>query len=348
MKRENSATITAFGDILLHGRVYGGTKKTSNFKFNKQLSNVEDLLGKTDLTIGNLETVLAGKEYGLSSFPKFNGPAEIAYTLKDFGVDIVTIANNHVLDMGEKGLNKSIQNIKKAGLIYDGAYVSKEDSETLRVFDINGLRVCFISYTQSTNGIKLPENKPYLVNTFRNTSLLRLTRIMRKLKTDNIVDVLILNIHFGSEYHLEPSSRQREMSRSLADAGADVIIGHHPHVLQPPEWIETSKGTHTFVAYSLGNFFSGQDGLHRQIGAVLSFKVRKPDMKYKRIVVEDVKYDLTFVNREKRLRYDIYKLRDWIKNNKYIETMDNKYDANDIYEQVATRIMSSAKEVKVN
>lgn len=113
LNKSNRFTLTAVGDILLHGRVYGGLKKKSGYDFENQLKNVSDLLGKTDITIGNLESIIAGNEIGLSSFPKFNAPVEIGYALKDLGFDIVTIANNHVLDRGVEGLLKSIQNLKK-------------------------------------------------------------------------------------------------------------------------------------------------------------------------------------------------------------------------------------------
>src|SRR5690625_5275887 len=141
-KSGNSITLTAVGDILLHGRVYGGLKKKSNFIFDEQLAGVRELLGKTDLTIANLETPIAGTEFGLSGFPRFNAPKEIGYTLKNMGVDLVTLANNHVLDQGEEGLLKTIENLEKIGLIYDGAYKSLEDSETLRVFYVNGISIC--------------------------------------------------------------------------------------------------------------------------------------------------------------------------------------------------------------
>src|SRR5699024_1586655 len=172
----NSVTLTAVGDILMHGRVYGGLKKTSGYNFNRQLQNVNGLLGETDITIANLESIIAGNEVGLSSFPKFNGPVEIGYTLKEMGVNLVTIANNHVLDRGEEGLLKSIENLEEIGLEYDGAYKSLEDSERLRIITKNGLRICFISYTRGTNGIKIPEDKPYLVNSLRKTTTLKLSK----------------------------------------------------------------------------------------------------------------------------------------------------------------------------
>lgn len=334
----NSFTLSAVGDILLHGRVYGGLRKKSGYDFVNQLINVEPLLGKTDITMGNLESIIAGNEIGLSSFPRFNAPMEIGIALKELGFDILTLANNHALDRGAEGLLKSISNIKKIGLEYDGAYESEEDQKRLRIKNINGLNVCFLSYTNSTNGIKIPEDKPYLVNTLKKKSVLKLSKEMREIKRKNIADVIILSLHFGSEYHLFPTSRQKEMCATFADAGADVIIGHHPHVLQPPEWIETSRGTKTFVAYSLGNFFTGQNGLHRQIGAVLSLKVSKPDNKYKYIKVENPEYRLTFVEREKRLRYVIYIFNEYIKDYKYIELEEGRFDSLEVYKSVKDRL----------
>lgn len=344
-KNPKSLTISAVGDILLHGRVYGGLKKKSNFKFDEQLRPVKDLLGQTDITIANLETIIGGVELGLSGFPKFNAPAEIGYTLKELGVDLVTIANNHVLDKGEKGLLKSISNLEKIGLEYDGAYKSEEDKDRLRVFERNGLKVAFISYTSGTNGIKVPSDKPYLVNTLKNTTTLKLIKEIRKIKNDKLADIIIASLHFGKEYHLNPSAKQRELAASLADAGADVILGHHPHVLQPPEWIETSRGTKSFVAYSLGNFFSGQNGLHRQIGAVLSLEITKPHEDFRGIVIKRPRYDLTFVNREGRLKYNIYLFREWIKDNEYIETSYGKFNAKKVYEETRTRMNSVIKDL---
>lgn len=347
VKESNSFTLTAVGDILLHARVYGGLKKKSGYDFTNQLKNVSSLLGKTDLTTGNLESIIAGNEIGISSFPKFNAPTEAGYALKELGFDLVTIANNHVLDKGAEGLLKSIQNLQKIGLEYDGAYESSEDQERLRIIKMNGLKVCFLSYTKGTNGIKIPKDKPYLVNSLRNKSVLKITKEMRKIKNEKLADVIIVSMHFGEEYHLNPSAKQKEIASSLSDAGADVIIGHHPHVLQPPEWIENSRGTKTFVAYSLGNFFSGQNGLYRQIGATLSLEISKPDKKYKGLVVKNPKYNLTFVEREERLRYGINIFSDYINSNEYIEMEEGKFNSKEVYESVKNRMRTNIHDLEI-
>ncbi|UJL48327.1 CapA family protein [Virgibacillus sp. NKC19-16] len=345
---DNTVTLTAVGDILLHGRVYGGTNKKKGYNFLNQFKNVSGLLGNSDLTVANLETIIAGKELGLSSFPKFNAPEDIGYALKEMGVDLVSIANNHVLDRGEEGLLRSIENLEKIGLEYDGAYKSEDDKDRLRIFEKNGLKVCFISYTRGTNGIKIPSDKLYLVNSLKKTSVLNISKEIRKIKSDNLADVVIVNMHFGEEYHLSPSSEQREIAASIADAGADVIIGHHSHVLQPPEWLETSYGTKSLVAYSLGNFISGQNGLHRQIGGALHLKISKPDPDYKGIVVSNPKYDLTFVEREERLRYGIHLFRDWVKDNEYIITDHGKFPAKEVYTEVQNRLRKEINDLEIN
>ncbi|WP_449355100.1 CapA family protein [Virgibacillus natechei] len=344
---DNTVTLTGVGDILLHGRVYGGTKKKSGYNFLNQFKNVSGLLGKSDLTVANLETIIAGKELGLSSFPKFNAPEDIGYALKDMGVDLVSIANNHVLDRGEEGLLRSIENLEKIGLEYDGAYKSEDDKDRFRIFERNGLKVCFISYTKGTNGIKVPDSKPYLVNSLQKTGMLKITKQMRKIKKDEIADIIIVNMHFGDEYHLNPISEQREIAAALSDAGADVILGHHSHVLQPPEWIENSRGGKTFVAYSLGNFISGQDGLHRQIGASLSLEITRPDPKYRRVIVKNPQYSLTFVQREKRLKYGIYLFREWIKNNDYIITDHGEFLSEEVYNEVKNRMRREISDLDI-
>ena len=335
--KKKSVSLTAVGDVLLHASVYGGLNKTSGYTFNEQLKNVKHLLGKTDLTVANLETIIAGNSIGLSEYPKFNAPVEIGYTLKEMGVDLVTIANNHVLDRGEEGLLKSIENLETIGLEYDGAYKSAKDKKRLRIIDVNGLKVCFLSFTRGTNKNEVPADKPFLVNTLKNNPIIKINNRMRWLKERNIVDVIVVNMHFGKEYHLFPSRYQRELAASLSDGGADVIIGHHPHVLQPPEWIENSRGTKTFVAYSMGNFFSGQNGVYRQIGATLTLDLVKPNPEYKEVIVKNPSYRLTFTKKESN-RVNIYELEKWIKKNKTIETTDALFRSKEVYKKIKNRM----------
>lgn len=347
VKNSKSITFSAIGDVLLHGRVYGGINNKTGCDFDNQLKNISGLLGKTDITMANLESIIAGNKLPLSSFPRFNAPVEIGYSLKKLGVDIVTLANNHVMDKGEEGLLHSINNLEEIGLEYDGAYKSKEDSERVRVIERKGLKIAFISYTRGINGMEVPEGKSYLVNLLKNTTRLKLGGRIRAIKNKKIADVVIVNLHFGSEYHLEPSTYQQELTRSLADAGADVILGHHPHVLQPIEWINTSRGTKSLVAYSLGNFFSGQVGLYRQIGGAISFIITKPHEDFQGIEISDVKFDLSYVQHEEGLKVNIHLLKEWVRNNKYIETTEGQFDSERVYREIKSHLSSRIVDLEI-
>src|SRR5699024_3484538 len=331
MQMDNTVSITAVGDVLLHGRVYGGLGKKSGYTFDEQLQNVKNLIGNSNINIANLETVIGGNEMGLSGFPRFNAPVEIASSLKKLGIDIVNLANNHIMDKGEEGILKTIDNLEQVGMEYVGAYKSEEDNLQLRIYNINNLKICIIGYTQGLNGHKLPQSKEYLANILKDQSLVKVRRTIERIKRKEHVDVIIANVHFGSEYRLLPNSRQDEIAHTFAEGGADIILGHHPHVLQPPKWIENSFGDKSFVAYSLGNFFSGQNGLHRQVGAVLSINVTKPYEDYKNIVISDPKYELTYVNRTKRLRYDMHLFREWIEKSPYLDVDKRKVKALEAY-----------------
>src|SRR5699024_8138730 len=159
---------------------------------------------------------------GLSSFPDFNSPIEIGYLLKDYGVDIVNLANNHVLDKGKKGVITSIKNWNKIGIPYVGAYKLEEDQKTLRIFHKNGLRVCFVSCSRNLE-IKIIVHYVYLVNYFHITKILKISNEIRQILSMDLSEVIICSIHFCEEYHMLPTADQKKMVASLADAGADVI-----------------------------------------------------------------------------------------------------------------------------
>src|SRR5699024_927716 len=176
-----------------------------------------------------------GEEMGLSSFPKFNNPIELVENLKSFGTDIVTNSNNHTMDLGVEGALKSIENIKKVGLMYVGSHSSKKDKNTYRIINRNGIKCAFLSYTAVTLGNNPPKNKGYLLNRIIKGQTKLVRQEIEELKKNHKPDVIIVSLHYGREYPLLPVSSQKEISASVSDAGADIIIGHHPHVLQHVE-----------------------------------------------------------------------------------------------------------------
>ncbi|MEN2466408.1 CapA family protein [Ornithinibacillus sp. JPR2-1] len=337
--------LVATGDVLLHDRIYNLCKTNNGtYDFTKKMAPAEKLLKSGDITLVNLESIVAGEELGLASFPKFNNPVELAENLKQFGTDIVSNSNNHTMDFGEEGALKSIENLEKIGLMYVGSYKSEKDRKKYRIIEKNGIKCAFLSYTCVTLGSNPPKNKDYLLNRIVKNQTKDVRREIERLKEAHSPDVVIVSLHFGREYPLYPVSSQKEVAASISDAGADIIIGHHPHVLQPAEWITNSRGRKTFVIYSLGNFYTGQKGLYRQIGGVLSLEISKDS--YGAVVKKPI-LDLTFVDSNKGGGYQMYPFVDYIQKNPYIKTPHGEFDSLEVYSEISNRYKDWMPEIEI-
>ena len=299
----STATLSAIGDILIHDRVYNPAHLgNSQYDFMPLLLPVQSYLENADITVANQETMIGGVEIGLSSYPSFNSPKEVGAALKESGVDIVTLANNHTLDRGEKVIQSAIAHWNELDMPYTGSYLSADDQMNIRTIEKNGIIFSFLAYTYGTNGIPVPEDKQYLVN------LIEEEKIKQEiLKAKEISDVVVVSLHFGNEYQRLPSDEQKEVAHKTANAGADIIIGHHPHVLQPMEWITKEDGKRTFVAYSLGNFLSGQLGDYRDLGGIMQIKVEKTvENDETTITLKDPLFIPTYVSED----YTVYPLNE--------------------------------------
>jgi poly-gamma-glutamate synthesis protein (capsule biosynthesis protein) len=157
-------TIGAIGDILIHESVYKDAFNGSKYNFDPMFGNVKGLLEKPDILTANQESIAGGTELGLSGYPSFNSPYEVLDALVHAGVDMVSTANNHSLDKGEKGIQSEIHYLDSIGLPYVGSFRNEQDQKTLRIIEKNGIKVAFLAYTFGTNGIKVPPGKDYLVN----------------------------------------------------------------------------------------------------------------------------------------------------------------------------------------
>ncbi|KMM37280.1 CapA family protein [Guptibacillus hwajinpoensis] len=289
----SSITLAAVGDILIHDRVYEKAVEGNSYNFNPMLSKVQKQLQDADITFANQETVIGGTSIGLSSYPSFNSPTEVGDALKSSGVDIVSMANNHTLDRGEKAIQNAIKHWNKIGILYTGSYLSEKDRKEIRTIEQNGISVAFLAYTYGTNGIRPPSGKPYLVN-YIDRELIKNDILAAKKEADAVV----VSIHFGNEYERYPSNDQLALSSDIAEAGADLILGHHPHVLQPLEWIETSDDRKVLVAYSLGNFLSGQRMDYKDIGGILKVNIVKKEFRgISTITVTSPSFTPTFVDK---------------------------------------------------
>ncbi|MYL59646.1 CapA family protein [Virgibacillus halodenitrificans] len=274
-KMNKQITLSAVGDILIHDRVYDDARVKDTFNFMPMLDRVDSYLKASSVTFANQETMVGGEEIGLSGYPRFNSPYEIGEALKKAGVDVVSLANNHTLDHGEEAIHNAINYWKEKDMMYTGAYESKADQEKLRIYETNeDISLAFLAYTYGTNGITEPENKDYLVNQIDEQQIA--TEIA---EAEKQADVVVLSLHFGDEYERLPNERQKDLVQFATDQGADIILGHHPHVLQPVEWVKGKGGKRSFVIYSLGNFLSGQDEFYRRIGGVLTLTLTKEEKK---------------------------------------------------------------------
>ncbi|WP_163527713.1 CapA family protein [Halobacillus ihumii] len=297
--RPSSISISAVGDVLIHDRVYNDAKvKNGGYNFMPMLKQVKPYLEDTTITMANQETMIGGEELGLSGYPAFNSPKEIGNNLKELGIDVVTLANNHSLDQGESGIRNAIRHWNSLGMMYTGVYKNKKDRERIRVYETKeGIDVSFLSYTYGTNGIPVPEDKPYLVN------LIDKGKMKRDIsKAKKVSDAVILSLHFGKQYKPLPSQRQKDLVQFAADQGVHAVIGHHPHVLQPIEWVEGQQGNKMLAVYSLGNFFSGQDAFPKRVGGIIKFNFVKDHGKVR---VERPRFVLTYVTSSGPHNYEV-------------------------------------------
>jgi poly-gamma-glutamate synthesis protein (capsule biosynthesis protein) len=282
---ESRIEIGMIGDVLLHWPLYNYAS------FLPSLEPVKEELESLDFLLANQESLPTGDEFGLFGYPNFSSPAYIINDLKTVGVDMISMANNHVLDQKEAGVLDAIQNMKKYDMPYIGAYESLEDLQTDRIFQVDDVNLGFLSYTYGTNGHEIPAGKDYLVNLI---DVERIAHDIRLLKPK--VDFVIVSMHWGTEYELEQNDRQRELAQALADAGADVIFGQHPHVIQPYELITTSDGHRTHVFYSLGNFFSAQGFGYTNIGGIAKLEILKKSINGEQVLtIENPRFVSTAV-----------------------------------------------------
>lgn len=282
--------MSAFGDTMCHltniKNAYDASKK--DYDFSNVFKNVRSYLEDADITIGNLETTFAGSSRGYTGYPTFNAPEVLGQNLKDMGVDVLTTANNHCMDKGNSGLVSTLDYLDKYEISHTGTARSEEEQNSILIKDVNGIKIAFLSYTYGTNGITIPSDKPYSVNLI-DKELIK--KHIAYAKEQN-VDVICVSMHWGLEYKLKPNSTQTELADFLFENGVDIILGSHPHVLEPMEkrtiTLEDGTTKDGFVIYSLGNFVSGQIYANTKSTVILDIQITKnSDGK---ISIDNVKY----------------------------------------------------------
>ncbi len=262
-------TLLAVGDDLVHGSTLnGGLQEDGTYDFNGFYRHLTDEISAADIAVINQETILGGAEFEYSGYPRFNTPDAMGDAIVNAGFDVVLHATNHTMDKGGKGV-ENCMNFWKTNypeITVLGIYDSPEAQNTVTVVEKNGIRIAMLNYTYSLNGIPLPEDKNYLVTLLTWSNRDYICSQIRQAK--EISDFVIVFPHWGTEYVYEPDNNQLFWTTLFAEEGVDLVIGTHPHVLEPVEWVERPDGGEMLVFYSLGNFISGQIEAPRLLGGM--------------------------------------------------------------------------------
>lgn len=292
----NRVSMITAGDVLIHNSVYEDARIDSwNYDFKPMMTSIKEYVKGYDLKYYNQETIIGGKNLGVSTYPCFNSPDEIADAMLDMGFNMVSLANNHTLDRGESAILYSTgQYWASKDVMTAGSYNSFENRDKIQVKEMNGIKYTLLSYTTNTNGLKTPAGKDYLVNRYDAD---KVREDIERVKP--YTDVIMVAMHWGEEYTHTPVWEEKNIAEYLASLGVNVIIGCHPHVIQPVQFIGD-----TLVIYSLGNFISAQIGIERLVEAMVSYDIVKHDDGS--IKIENVKAHLLYNYYNNFRNYHVY------------------------------------------
>lgn len=273
----SQATIVMVGDILLHTPVEeSAVNAEGEYCFLPIFSEVKEQIASADLAIVNQEVILGGKELGISGYPAFNGPFEVADALVDTGFDVICHGTNHALDKGRKGIERCLSNWrdKYPDIAVLGIHDSQEGQNEIVIREVNDISIAILNYTYGTNGIPLPEGMPYAVDLMEREKMK-----MQIVKAKEEADFVIVCPHWGIEYQLEPSKEQKKWAEFFLENGVDLVIGTHPHVIEPIEMYEKDD-QQMLVYYSLGNFVNSTSGTgagvaNRMLGGMAEITIEK-------------------------------------------------------------------------
>lgn len=302
-KKLGSKTITvaAIGDVMAHITQIKSAydAKTGTYDFDSYYQDVKSELESPDLTVGNMEGTLGGKEMTYSGYPMFNCPESMVTALKKVGVDVLTTANNHCLDRRIPGLLKTIEFLDSFGIKHTGTFANEGDNQKALIMDVKGIKIGILAYTYGANGMEksIPQDKlSYMVNLI---DPVKIKNDIHNARTQG-ADIVMVAMHWGTEYTRQPNDTQKKLADQLFKDGADVILGSHPHMIQPIErkTVTMDDGTKkdVVVIYSLGNFVSNQRDQYKDSGMILNLKFTK-DFDANKVTIDKVSYIPTWVER---------------------------------------------------
>lgn len=309
---DNSLRVVMVGDMLMHERVIeSGAREDGGYNFDHLFSNVKDTIEAADLALVNQETILGGTELRLSGYPCFNSPYELGDSLVNAGFDVVLHATNHTLDKGKSGVLNCMNywNETHPQVAYLGINESAAMQEDyLYIYEHEDMKIAVLNYTYGTNGINPPEDMPYIVNYMDKEKMAQDLK-----KAEEQADFTIVCPHWGTEYVLSETKSQANMATFLSENGADLIIGTHPHVIEPIKWVETDAGK-TLVYYSIGNFVNGTSGtgqgtMNRMVGGIADVTLTRDESG--NVIIEEYGVIPIVSHIENGTEYTVYYLEDY-------------------------------------
>ncbi|MGN0165441.1 MAG: CapA family protein [Lachnospiraceae bacterium] len=280
-----TATLIAVGDDLVHTGVYqAGLQSDGTHDYSCLFANVAPYISDADIKVINQETIFGGDEKGLSSYPSFNSPEAIGDSLVDAGFNVVLHASNHALDMGLDGLLNSVTfwKTEHPEVTMIGIYETAEEQSQIKVIEVNGIKFALLNYTYSHNWETLSQSAEGHLNMLcdydPDTRYIDFNTINPQVISDiqqaeTLADFTIVFPHWGTEYVMGSTTQQTTFAKQMTEAGADLIVGTHPHVIEPVEWVEADNGNRALCYYSLGNFTSTQDELERILGGMAKLTI---------------------------------------------------------------------------
>ena len=350
IKNTTSTSLIMVGDNLIHSSIYEEANRNANYEgydFKPMYKMIKSIVSNYDIAYYNQETIIGGSEIGLSSYPAFNSPYEVADAMIDAGFNLVSLATNHTLDRGKQAvLNSRNYWNSKENVLAVGSYSSQEEKNKIDIRESNGITYTMLNYTYGTNGINVQEDENYLVNiwpmnennpekdieyqNYKQQVLEDIKRVRDK------VDVLLVAMHWGIEYQNMPNAYQKDAAKFLSDNGVDIIVGTHPHVIEPIDYINN-----TLVIYSLGNFASAHEvvNMDNRVGLMTSLEIEK-DLKTNKITIKNLENELLYM-------YYTNEYKDFLI--VPFSKIDNSYLNNyqEVYEKYKNVIISLNSNIKV-
>ena len=271
--------IVMAGDMLMHDKIIEtGKLEDGTYNYDHLFANVAEFISAADLAILNQEVITGGPRYGYTGYPSFNSPYQLADAEAKAGFDVLLLASNHTLDKTKNGVLNCMEyldtNLPDLG--YVGINHSQEEQDNhIYTFEANGIKVAILNYTYGTNGIPLPADMPYIVNLLDEDKVRSDIR-----KAEEIADFTIVCPHWGTELKLDIDSSQKKWANIFVEEGADLVLGAHPHVIEPIEWVTHENGNKMLVYYSLGNFVNGTKSTGhgvttRMIGGIANVTIQR-------------------------------------------------------------------------